>query len=96
MKNAEIIPTFKNNDKYQINNYRPLSLLTGTCIIIDFEGKSPNQHLFLDLFKAFDTIDQKYILLDKFNSYLSDIMQCVKIVDLLFSDEITYYIVALL
>ena len=135
MKNAKVIPVFKNGSKLACNNYRPISLLSNISKLIEkamykrlhtfcsqtnclydlqfgFRAKTSTSHalisiiehiqknidtgniscgIFIDLAKAFDTVDHK-ILLSKlkhygirgianqwFQSYLSNRKQFVSI-----------------
>ena len=98
LKIGKVIPIFKSERKDDLNNYCPITVLPTVARVMEsndwlfsMEKGMTNSVVFLDIRKAFDTVDHK-ILLDKlsyygieedelsfFKSYLSDRTQCCSI-----------------
>lgn len=88
LKIGKLTTVYKSGKSTDISNYRPISVLSALIellskICIDIDEKKIVSGLFLDLAKAFDSVDQQLLLkkleyagirgvaLDLFRSYLS-------------------------
>ena len=69
LKIAKVVPVYKSDDKLTVSNYRPISAYTHMALLKlvdqvtdELNNKKYSTGIFVDLSKAFDTIDYKILI----------------------------------